>query len=356
MSDIDFQEVSPAANPNIAAFVAQRRGSIDGRQQKALQLKRKSMLQAAAASGTAKPATILNFNPVPLRLEGGLPYKVPSIVDSFVPEDLKLKVHYKGKIYRAHMLTIREPFPFAQITDVNLKQGEDLADGVGVYDCKLCKPIEIVHHFLVSSHLGASDSTNMGGVVVFEGDKHKIWDSEKKEIKKGVKLGVPTFVKLEDNTREYFIEIKIFDEMVAATLELQRQYCDRQMQMASVYHSGGDDSSKNITEIHRVWHQYALDMGWKQSPEPWLHSSNDPEETCTGCGAGKKRAEAFFCHACNRPYDPLKAYLAGEIGIESVHMRRITKPEEVAQVRKHEAAMKARFSDILGEGEPPKAK
>lgn len=351
-NDIDFQEVSPAANPNIAAFMEQRRNGVNGRQQKALALKRMAVIQAAKASGTAKPATILNFNPVALRLEGGLPYKVPSIVDQGVPEDLKLKFLYKGKTYRAHLLTITDPYPYPQITDVNLKQGEDMADGVGIYDCKLCRPIESVHHFWVSSHLGASDSSNMGGVIVFEGDKHRIWDAEKNKPKEKARINVPTFIKLIDNNREYFVETKGFDEVMALTLDLQKLYCMRQIQMASIYHNT-EDQRKNITEIHRIWDQYSVDMGWQQAPSPWSLAQTEPEETCV-CGAGKKNSLALLCHACARPYDPLKAYLAGEIGIDSVHMRKITKPEEIAIVRKHEKEMRARFADILGENEPPK--
>ena len=66
---------------------------------------------------------------------------------------------------------------------------------------------------------------------------------------------------------------------------------------------------------------------------------NENAETCEGCGSPKKRATAYFCEKCARPFDPLKAYLAGELGLEHPAMNRL-KPEDWAQVREEEKRRK----------------
>src|ERR1700722_10370515 len=114
---MEFREASVMDNPGLREYMARRTG-INGKQQKALAVKRISTMQRVKASGVAKDATVLNFNPVPLREEGGINYKVPSIIDPSIPEDVRMKFTYKGKEYRASLLTITDPFVYPIITDV----------------------------------------------------------------------------------------------------------------------------------------------------------------------------------------------------------------------------------------------
>jgi len=327
MAEPQFDVVAPGANPAIQQYLSGRK---DGNSMRALKVERDSLIASLRSTGQARPATILNFNPVALRLEGGINFKVPSVIDESVPEESRFKVTYKGRTYKASVLTVRDPIIFPQIKDV--KKIEDVE--VGEYIVKACKQIEIVHNFLASYTDGTPSSSGMGGVICFEGDRHAL----KQRNQEKLEILVPTYVPLPNKTREYFTEPKEFSVELARSLDRQKAYCDNQCQLAQSMWDD-EDQRKNITDVHRIWAQFSLDMGWRQSVPIWLTAQNESEETCEGCGAGKKRATAFFCHACARPYSPLKAYMAGELGIESVHLNRI-KPEEWVEVRKEEARRK----------------
>jgi hypothetical protein len=321
--------ISTLANPHANEYLAKK---IDGVQMRALNLKRLTLQQKLRHNGQAKPATVLNFNPCALRLEGGITFKVPSIVDPAVPEDLKMEFSYAGRKYKATFLTIREPIIFPWITDVKKGEHDDVADGVGVYDAAFCNQVEIAFDFWQAYNFGAPDSSNMGGVVCFEGDKHAL---------KANTIQVPKFENMPDRTRVYFCEPQPFEAMLAEALDKQHAYYERMVQEGQTYFDD-PDQRKNIHPMHRVWAQFGLDMGWREKAPEWLLQVNDPTESCEGCGSGKKRALAHFCHACNRAYDPLRSYLEGELGIDSVHMNRITRDEDWVLIHEEEAKRKAR--------------
>lgn len=322
-----MEVISINQNPNTNDYLAKK---IDGKQMRALALKRITMQHRLRITGQAKPATVLNFNPCALRLEGGIPFKVPSIVDPAVNDAFKAKFSYNGKTYRASILTISEPHIFPWITDVVKGEFDDMADGVGVFDAAACKQIEIAFDFWQAYNFGAPDSSNMGGVVCFEGDKHA--------LKVGT-IRTPMFESLPDGTREYVTKPEEFGDVLAIALDKQRLYYDRQIQEAQAYWND-PDQRKNIHTMHLVWAQYGLDMGWREKPVDWQLSSNEPEDCCEGCGAAKKRATAYNCHACLRPYDPFRSFMDGEIGIDHLHMGRITKAEDWEKIHEEEARRK----------------
>ena len=222
---------------------------------------------------------------------------------------------------------------FTQIKDVKVE--DEIPSGI--YDLKACKQIEIAHCFFVAYTLGVlGSSTGMGGVVAFEGDRRSLTrtgDNKRLQIK------VPQFIRLPNNTREYFCEPADFLECVTKSLKLQRQYCTVQTQQAQTYWDQGDEERKNITRIHRVWHQYEMDMGWRQVAAPWITLTTEGTITCEGCGEPKKRVDAFFCFKCARPYQPFEAYKAGELSIEHPSLNRCTE-KQWAEIRTIEAKRK----------------
>jgi hypothetical protein len=315
--------ISAVANPHTNEYQNRK---IDGVQMRALNLKSLSLKQSLRATGIAKPASVLNFNPCALRLEGGITLKVPSIVDPAVRDDRRMEFTYGGKPYKATVVTIREPIIFPWITDVKKGEFDDVADGVGVYDAAVCKQIEIAYAFWQSYNFGAMDSSNMGGVVIWEGDRHAL---------NSATINVPKFINLADSKREYYCEPQLFADVLAEALDKQKLYYERMIQEAQTYFDD-PDQRKNIHPMHRVWAQYGLDQGWREKAPEWLLQINDPTESCEGCGAGKKRALAHFCHACSRPYDPFRSFMEGELALDSVHMNRI-KDEDWAKVHEEEA-------------------
>lgn len=323
MPDPDFAVVSPQQNQSIREFISNR---LNGKAMDKLKKETVSLLRSLEANGLAKPATVLNFNPIALVLDGGLaPYKVPSIIDEFVNDADRFKVSYKGREYKATVFTIRYPKAFPLIRDVHVKDGVEMGD----YDARVCRQIEIAHAYLASYTAGDRNSSGMGGVVAFEGDRNLL----KRDLTT-LEVQVPTFTDLDNGWREYYTVPRKFSEVVAETLDMQRKYCNAETQRAQTFNEN-DGLRLNITDVHRIWHQYELDMGWRQKPAPWVTMSNEAQEVCAGCGEPKKRVEAYFCR-CGRPFDPLKAYLAGELPVESHHLNRLS-DKDWAQVEKEEA-------------------
>ncbi|MGA7885230.1 MAG: hypothetical protein WCA44_05760 [Acidobacteriaceae bacterium] len=324
-----FSAVNPMANPELNGWLSRR---IDGKAMRALKVEREALLMSLKATGLAQPATIINFNPVPLSLDGGIGFKVPSIVDEAVRDENRFHYKHDGRSYRASVLTIKEPRVFPQIKDVKVEEGVES----GVYDMKACKQIEIAHCFLVAYTSGTPSSSGMGGVVVFEGDRRLLERTEKKRIQ----VRVPQFVRLPNKTREYITEAADFDDLVAECLTVQKRYSNGQTQQAQNYWDQGDEERKNITTVHRTWHQFEMDMGYRQTPAPWITLSTENAKTCAGCGEPQKRVDAYFCHKCARPYEPFEAYKAGELGIEHPSLNRCD-AKQWDEIRKIEAKRKA---------------
>lgn len=325
----EFNVINPNANPNIAEYINKQ---INGRQMKALALKRITEIQRLRAQGRAKPASILNFNPVPLRLESGLPVgKVPSIIDPSIPDDRKLEFEYKSRKYKATIVTIDTPHFYPWITDVFKSPEQGLEDGVGVYDIKHCLQIEMAYDFWQDYNGQTFNAITMGGVVAFQGDRHAL---------KSDFLDIPTPMVLENYEREFVTERKPIGEVIAQALDTQKNYYDLQIMTGSNYWND-PDNRKNISNAHLIWAQYGLDMGYREKPVDWHVSTDEPDDTCGGCGAAKKRALAVFCHACNRPYDALAAFLGDEIGFDSSYLNRIS-DEDWPKVLAHENRRRTR--------------
>jgi hypothetical protein len=318
-------EVHPdiTANPNIQAHVKKM---TDGRLARALALKRVSKQASLRATGIAKPASIVNFNPVPLRMESGIQGKIPSAIDPAVAEERRVEIEYNSRRYKGSLVTIRDPLLYPWIIDVQKTPEQEMADGQGVFDIAVCKQIEIVHAYWTTYNVGAHDSSGMGGVLIFEGDEHAL---------KGNILHVPKFITLPDMSREYFTEPSTLEREIHECLDTQKAYYDVQLQIAQTYWDD-PDQRKNITMVHRIWAQWGLDMGFREKPPEYLLTINDPTESCEGCGAAKKRALAYACHACGRYYDVFQAYMDKEIGFENMQMVRL-KDEQWPLVHEEEA-------------------
>jgi hypothetical protein len=329
MGTPSFAAANPVANLYLANVLDKMQ---NGKEMRRLAVERQALLTSLKATGLAQPATILNFNPVALALDGGIGFKVPSILDESVLDDNRFFYKFEGREYKASVLTIREPRTFLQIKDVKVE--DEIASGI--YEVKACKQIEIAHCFFVAYTLGTLGSAvGMGGVVAFEGDRRQIM----REKTKRIEVRVPTYIRLENRTREYITETKDFDEIVGASLKLQKRYANFQTQEAQSYWDK-EDQRGNITPVHRIWHQYEMDMGWRQVAAPWVTLTTESAVTCPGCGEPKKRVEAFACWKCARVYDPFSAYMAKEIPASHPSMERLEE-KDWPVVQKEEARRKA---------------
>lgn len=330
MATPNFPAANAMKNPYLANVLDRM---TNGAEMRRVSVESQALLMSLRATGLAQPATILNFNPVALALDGGIGFKVPSIIDEVVKDDDRFHYKYEGRTYKATVLTITDPKTFLQPKDVKELDGVPSA----MYDVKACKQIEIAHCFYVAFTLGMlGNQTGMGGVVIFEGPRRTL---EHAEGKKKFEIRMPKYIPLPNKTREYTTEPRDFDECVADALKIQRRYCNLQTQQAQSYWDQ-EDQRGNVTPIHRIWHQYEMDMGWRQTPAPWVTLSAENAKTCAGCGEPQKRVDAYFCHKCARPYEPFEAYKAGELGIEHPSLNRCD-AKQWDEIRKIEAKRKA---------------
>ena len=311
----------------------------NGAEMRRVAVERQALVMSLKATGRSQPATILNFNPVPLVLDGGIGFKVPSVIDEAVPDDQRFEYKFEGRIYKASVLTIHEPKTYLKPKDVKEQDGIPGA----VYDVMACLPIEIAHCFHVAYTQGVLGSaTGTGGVVIFEGDRRSLERAGGKRLN----IKVPKYIPLPNRTREYVTEPKDFDETVVACLKLQRLFANRATQEAQTYWDQ-EDQRGNITPVHRIWHQYEMDKAYRQVAAPWVTLTNENAETCVGCGETRKRVEAYFCHKCNRVYDPFEAYRDGEIPIEHPALNRCTAEqwESIRAIEAKRVAMRTGVTD-----------
>lgn len=266
---------------------------------KKLQLQRQSAYLDLKNSGRLKPCTIINFNPVSLKVDDGhVPWRVPAGTDS----DKSLKVKFGGREYRAAIFTVREPKFVPWIRDVRppADEGENPASE---YDAKFILPLELLDQYRIS-YCDPVGRIGMGGMLCFEGDVHAFTKNQEKTIR------VPRFTTLPDRTRSYYSEEVSTGEALKETLEMQKVYCTQRIQEADEYNQD-EMQRKNITPVHRIWAKFALAMGWKQVAPPWMSATLESEDVCVGCGKGRTRSDAWFC-ACGRPYNAFAAFMAGE--------------------------------------------
>lgn len=333
---------SPAFTPTPAGALNSDLQSLlqsrNGKSNHQLARKRVARIQQLKANGQAKPATIINFGPLPLRLESGVNFTVPTASDPRNPPANQFRVKFRGVEIAGQFLTIQDPIVYAQIRDAR-PEGDALDTVAGEYDVMVCKQIEVAHHFFQLANDGSNDSMRCGGVVIFEGDRHvfrKAMDNPNEKI-----LMVPTYEQLADGTREYFSQPLPMLELIESALERMYNYCMSVMQIAQTFYDD-PDQRKNITTYHRAWARLALQHKWIDNTPSWMFDTTAAPpvlESCIGCGVERKTKEAQFC-TCGRPYDAYQAFLNGE-NVPPVYL--MTLPVEQLQAVKIETRRRKRL-------------
>jgi hypothetical protein len=318
--------------PEARAMIAEM---YNGENMKKLALQRVSAREALEAQGQIKPCTVINWNPVQLKLENAhAPWTIPPCTDKSAKT---LKIEFEGKKYTGSYMTIREPAFVAWIRDVK-KPTDDSGNPTAEYDAKFVLPLEIADQYHLEYNTSEKQNL-MGGVLVFEGDVHAF----KKALgAKAAKILVPKYRTLSDRTRTYFAEEVDLVERLKLCLDTQKATCQSVIQKGDEYDQD-DNERKNITSPMRAWAQFSLDMGWKQNAPPWMNAQLDSEESCKGCGRGKKKTGAHFCE-CGRPFNAYEAFMAGENVPESYLFA--LKGKELDQVMEElgkREALKAKF-------------
>ena len=120
--------------------------------------------QTLESNGLLKPATIINFNPVPLVQDGLINLTVPAAGAS---DAGRVEWEYNGQVYLGHVVTVRTPLLYASTEGVAPDP-----DGLGDFPTLAANyilPIGIAYSFYEHYSLPTRGASFMGGVLVFAG-------------------------------------------------------------------------------------------------------------------------------------------------------------------------------------------
>lgn len=262
--------------------------------------------------GPCPPATVINFNPIALHLDGELQrWSIPAARGKLgKPIDLS----YNGRTFRGAYMTVMDPHVWPVITDVHDGPTEPITS----IEARYIPPVGLAHQFYEHYVTGASDAQNMGGVLIFQGDIRTI---EKKRLERadGKILFPRAHIMLDGSGRvNYASEWQPFQACVADCFERQRNYANAQIAEGHSFASSSSDIIRNqLSNYHIMWHNWSLDMKYKEEAEKWASErlTDGPGIKAVRCPDCKERQDSpdqFFCSNCNAPFDACKAFLAGK--------------------------------------------
>jgi hypothetical protein len=98
---------------------------------------------------------------------------------------------------------------------------------------------------------------------------------------------------------------------------MQAAYADKQISEGHACSVSQSDIIRNqLSNYHRVWHNFAFDHGYILERLPWAteRMKDTPKTQAVTCGCGQRQTgpENWFCSNCNAAFDPLAAFLAGK--------------------------------------------
>jgi len=329
MSDVEvvFEPLPPSA-------IQYQKNQAKGKAMENLTVKRESAEAVARMNGIT-PFSVVNFNPVEITAPPGLLDDL-SIQPIGSPLGKDRPVAWGGKTRMGKILVLENLKGHAVIIDAR-NEGDPSAPDV-TYDWRIIPPIQQAKAF-DDSYNRTREQRSMGGVLVFKGNGATLDDP------KGL-IEVPIATRLKDGNLQYHTKIVPLKERLKEIFDLQKVFCLAQCELAQQW-SEDEQFKKSITTAHRKWGQFAIDMGWAdQGRMTWLIPS-DPDAACVKCGAMRTSGTALFCK-CGRPYDPLKAFFAGE-HVEESYLATLTGDD----LRRVKAEM-ARRKRLFAEEEPKK--
>lgn len=261
--------------------------------------------------GPAAPSTVVNFNPVKLSLQGELSHEhVPAAGNPF---GKKVTFPFNGRSFVGSYVTFTNAHVWPVIIGTENIEGFDSPSIRADY----ISPIGIAHQFYEHYVEGAIDALGMGGVLIFEGDIHAL-DGPRQTRNNGM-IWVPVIDPLAGTPAHpvYSVEQKSLAEVLERLLVQQRRYAEGVIAEGHrFYNSPAPDEQKQRSDYHTLWHNWAIDRGYKTEPEEWASerlsdSPNVQAVSCPSCSARQQKPDQHFCHNCNAPFDAFKSYMAG---------------------------------------------
>jgi len=280
--------------------------------EKVKELKSATKRYGEAWEGPCAPATVINFNPVRISLQGELQ-------DQFVPAAgaslKKVTIPYKGRTFVGSYVTLTSPKVWSVIIGTENIEGLDSPAIKVDYISPVGIAYQLYSHYIGG---GSRDADDMGGIVIFEGDIHVL--EAKRQERAGAKIRVPVVDELLSDRDKvaYVIEERFLDECLEDALTRQRRYASAIIEEGHRFATSSSEELRNQkSSYHVLWHNYALKMGYKEKAEPWasevLQDSPGTQAIfCPGCRNKQMDPQQHFCERCNAPFDAFKSFMAGQ--------------------------------------------
>ena len=262
--------------------------------------------------GPCSPATVINLNPVPLSLQGELQkWSIPIAGKGQV-----INLSFRGRKFVGSYLTIKTPhlFPAHTGTTSDRQSGIDMP----AVEYQYVPPAGLAHQFYSHFVRGSADAQNMGGILIFQGDIHTL-DRRRLEKSGGLIWKPKKDITLDGfGDVVYTVEEVSAEDELEAAVSMQRDYANFKVTEGHSYATAQSDIIRNqLNEDHRIWHNFALQLGYIEKALPWaVERLGDKPSVqaiyCPDCHEKQSHVDQWFCPNCNSPFDALKAFLAGK--------------------------------------------
>ncbi len=246
-----------------------------------------------------RPVTILNLNPFPLKINGGV----------FFPEEIA--ACQPGKPYTVHV--IRET-----------RWGhKDL--GCDAQNMMQMEPVPGIPLMLAAEYIReyAQQDGGFGGVLCYVGDH------DPATIKKSGTIRVPDVAYTDRG--EFYVEVHVrdFHEALGAVRQKRNASLLQRLQSANAWYEN-DSQRMNVNDTHRDMARLAFEEGLIPELPRWVMQANmlmeKQPDPCPSC-ASIPKAGAILCINCHHIFDVVQAYKHARIAYDSVEMGRLTADE-----------------------------
>ena len=350
-----------------------------------------NLIEQKKESGECEPVSIVNFNPVALKLSGLFEqYCVPSPMDTRLPADVsRVKCKFDKREHVGHVLTITEPKIYGRNSGGFRSQTNN--EPVLEREPKIALPVQIGYSFLENfspiyvmgpDNVVANRPREMGaaaqmhGVMAFKGTirtlerlLHELAQGGNPKIEvpfaKPTKVGKLATIGQFEQRSYRWVECYL-DAYMVKMFEGQLKYADSRIARANRLFHGDEVDRKNITDVDRDWRRWAIALGYAKETEDgkkdWLYSMmslsredgpaevNENLRNCKFCKAKEPAENTLICPNCHNPIDVFTSYMAGADVPDSLLMT--LRGEERQIVLEERALRRAGFEDAPAAAKP----
>lgn len=315
-----------------------------GASQEAFREKARETREHLVESGQCEPFTVVNFNPVAMKLAGEFErYGIPSPNDDRLPKDvLRVRLDYDGKARIGHCVTIRDPHIYGRNVNATWAKGGGPGDAIPEREVMYFLPVAIAYNFLEhfspifvtgSDNRAAAppkDQRKFYGVLAFRGDINNLEKILAEERPEKRVIHVPLAVSRQTDklqSRTYKSVPTPLDDYLEKMFTGQLKFADATISRAQQRWNGTDEDRKDISTTDRIWYRWAINLGYAEPPKPgektWLNelltlnmgkTPADPtggRRKCQSCRTLEPELNTPFCPKCNAPINTFETFMAG---------------------------------------------